>query len=98
MYLKFSWVTGYCFRYWKQSIKRISFRLERGQCLVITERIGTGKTTLLPTLLGLLPKDQGQILWNGAPISDGQVAAAGTLAELLSVNEKSRSLWGGTAT
>jgi ATP-binding cassette subfamily B protein len=32
---------------------------------VITGRIGAGKTTLLRVLLGLLPKDSGEIRWNG---------------------------------
>jgi ATP-binding cassette subfamily B protein len=54
----------------QQGFKPISFRLERGQCLVITGGIGAGKTTLLRTLLGLLPKDQGEITWNGKPIPD----------------------------
>ncbi|MEX1018242.1 MAG: ABC transporter ATP-binding protein [Litorilinea sp.] len=54
----------------QQGIRQISFRLARGQCLVITGRIGAGKTTLLRTVLGLLPKEQGQIFWNGQPISD----------------------------
>ena len=49
-------------------LEEISFRLERGSFTVITGRIGSGKTTLLRTILGLLPKDQGQILWNGALI------------------------------
>jgi ATP-binding cassette subfamily B protein len=37
---------------------------------VITGRIGSGKTTLLQVLLGLLPRDAGEILWNGQPVSD----------------------------
>jgi ATP-binding cassette subfamily B protein len=54
----------------QQGIKQISFQLERGRCLVVTGRIGAGKTTLLRTVLGLLPKDQGDILWNGEPVND----------------------------
>lgn len=54
----------------QQGIHPISFRLARGQCLVITGRIGAGKSTLLRTLLGLLPKDQGEITWNGKPINE----------------------------
>ena len=37
---------------------------------MITGRIGSGKSTLLRALLGLLPIDQGQILWNGVPVAD----------------------------
>lgn len=51
-------------------IHGISFRLERGECLVITGQIGMGKTTLLRTVLGLLPKQQGEIYWNGNLIDD----------------------------
>jgi len=54
----------------EQGINGISFGLERGKCLVITGRIGAGKTTLLRTMLGLLPKERGQILWNGRPVND----------------------------
>lgn len=37
---------------------------------VITGRVGLGKTTLLRVLLGLLPKDHGEIRWNGQPVDD----------------------------
>jgi ATP-binding cassette subfamily B protein len=47
-------------------LENINFSLERGSFTVITGRIGSGKTTLLRAVLGLLPRDHGQILWNGA--------------------------------
>jgi ATP-binding cassette subfamily B protein len=37
---------------------------------VVTGRIGSGKTTLLHALLGLLPRVDGEIRWNGAPVDD----------------------------
>lgn len=46
-------------------IEDIHLQLKRGQFLVITGRIGSGKSTLVRTLLGLLPKQQGTITWNG---------------------------------
>jgi ATP-binding cassette subfamily B protein len=46
-------------------IENVSFRLQQGSFTVITGRIGSGKTTLLRLLLGLLPKDEGEIWWNG---------------------------------
>ncbi|NMI03820.1 ABC transporter ATP-binding protein [Paenibacillus sp. SZ31] len=49
-------------------IQEISFRLKRGQFLVITGRIGSGKSTLVRTLLGLLPKQKGDIHWNGEAV------------------------------
>lgn len=49
-------------------IHDIHFKLKQGQFLVITGRIGSGKSTLVRTLLGLLPKQQGEILWNGEKV------------------------------
>ena len=46
----------------------VSLRIERGTFTVVTGRIGAGKTTLLRVLLGLLPRDGGEIRWNGAPV------------------------------
>lgn len=49
-------------------ISDINFRLERGKFLVVTGRIGAGKSTLVRTLLGLLPKQEGTIRWNGEEV------------------------------
>lgn len=49
-------------------IEQINLRLERGTFTVITGRVGAGKTTLLRVLLGLLPKDKGEMCWNNQPI------------------------------
>jgi len=46
-------------------IEGIDLRLERGTFTIVTGRVGSGKTTLLRVLLGLLPKDSGEIRWNG---------------------------------
>ncbi len=51
-------------------IHDISFTVPRGSFTVITGRIGAGKTTLLRVLLGLLPKDGGEIRWNGELVTD----------------------------
>jgi ATP-binding cassette subfamily B protein len=53
-----------------RGIEDISFTLERGSFTVITGRIGAGKTTLLRALLGLLPRDAGEIFWNGQRVDD----------------------------
>jgi len=53
-----------------RGIEGVNLRLERGSFTVITGRIGSGKTTLLQTLLGLLPKQAGDIRWNGHPVDD----------------------------
>ena len=53
-----------------RGIQRVSFTLQPGALTVITGRVASGKTTLLRVLLGLLPKDEGEIRWNGELISD----------------------------
>jgi len=53
-----------------RGISDVSFTLERGTLTVVTGRIGSGKSTLLAVLLGLLPRDDGAILWNGIPVDD----------------------------
>ncbi len=53
-----------------RGIENIKMRLQRGTFTVVTGRIGSGKTTLLRTLLGLLPKDAGEIYWNGSAVTD----------------------------
>jgi ATP-binding cassette, subfamily B, bacterial len=44
-----------------RGIEGINLRLRRGDFVVITGRIGAGKTTLLRALLGLLPREKGEI-------------------------------------
>ncbi|WP_066426632.1 ABC transporter ATP-binding protein [Anabaena sp. 4-3] len=53
-----------------QGIVDINLEIQRGSLTVITGRIGAGKTTLLRVLLGLLPKQGGEIYWNGRIIED----------------------------
>jgi ATP-binding cassette subfamily B protein len=51
-------------------IQDINLEIPRGSFTVITGRIGCGKTTLLKALLGLLPPEAGEILWNDQPVKD----------------------------
>jgi ATP-binding cassette subfamily B protein len=51
-------------------IRDVSLHLERGSFTVVTGRVGAGKTTLLRVLLGLLPRDAGEIRWNGIAATD----------------------------
>ncbi|MBN2006190.1 MAG: ABC transporter ATP-binding protein, partial [Anaerolineae bacterium] len=51
-------------------IADVNLRLEPGTLTVITGRVGSGKTTLLRALLGLLPKDAGDIRWNDVPVEN----------------------------
>ncbi|MBX3015677.1 MAG: ABC transporter ATP-binding protein [Caldilineaceae bacterium] len=48
-----------------RGIDNLSFELRRGSFTVITGQIGAGKSTLVRTLLGLLPKSAGEVRWNG---------------------------------
>jgi ATP-binding cassette subfamily B protein len=51
-----------------RGIRDINLTLKRGSFTVITGRIGSGKTTLLRSLLGSLPRDAGEIRWNGESV------------------------------
>lgn len=51
-------------------IENINLSLNQGTVTVITGRIGSGKSTLLRVLLGLLPKDKGEIRLNGAVVEN----------------------------
>ena len=54
----------------RTGIEGISFTVRRGEFVVVTGRVGSGKTTLVRVLLGLLPMESGEILWNGRPVQD----------------------------
>ncbi len=53
-----------------RGIEKVSLRLKRGSLTVVTGRIASGKTTFLRVLLGLLPRDEGVIRWNGDVVTD----------------------------
>jgi ATP-binding cassette subfamily B protein len=53
-----------------EGIHDIHLELLRGSFTVVTGRIGSGKTTFLKVLLGLLPAQQGLIYWNGEQVID----------------------------
>jgi ATP-binding cassette subfamily B protein len=53
-----------------QGIVDVDLRLPRGTLTVVTGRVGAGKTTLVRTLLGLLPPEAGEIRWNGSLVED----------------------------
>ena len=53
----------------ENGIEGINLTLKRGTVTVITGRIGSGKTTLVRAILGLLPVEAGEIRWNGNHIT-----------------------------
>ncbi len=60
----------YCYPGSAHGIAGISLSIQNGSFTVITGRIGAGKTTLLQVLLGLIPRDGGEIRWNGQAVDD----------------------------
>lgn len=54
----------------RSGIEDISFTVNKGSFTVITGRIGSGKSTLLKVILGLLPKDKGQVYWNSRLVNN----------------------------
>ena len=65
-------IAGLTYRYEgsENGIHGIDLQLPTGSFVVITGRIGSGKSTLLRTLLGVLPKESGEIRWNGEVVDD----------------------------
>ena len=65
-------VEGLTYRYpaTGRGIENINLNLQAGTVTVITGRVGSGKTTLLEVLLGHLPRDAGNVYYNGKPIVD----------------------------
>ena len=65
-------VKGLTYRYPRsgRGVEGIDLSLVRGSFTVITGRVGSGKTTLLRVLLGLLPRETGDIRWNGRTIQN----------------------------
>lgn len=53
-----------------RGVREVSFELRAGTLTVITGRIGSGKTTLVRTILGLLPAQAGMVAWNGQPVAE----------------------------
>ncbi|WP_028612521.1 ABC transporter ATP-binding protein [Paenibacillus harenae] len=64
--------SGLTYRYPEtgRGIADIDLELKRGTFTVITGPIGSGKTTLVRTLLGLLPQDGGTVRWNGQEVKE----------------------------
>jgi ATP-binding cassette subfamily B protein len=54
----------------ENGIKGINLTLQRGTLTVVTGRVGSGKTTFLRVLLGLLPHSGGEIRWNDQVVED----------------------------
>ncbi|MBB6345929.1 ATP-binding cassette subfamily B protein [Nonomuraea muscovyensis] len=53
-----------------RGVREVDLTLRRGSFTVVTGAVGSGKTTLVRALLGLIPAQAGTISWNGRPIED----------------------------
>lgn len=53
-----------------RGIQGADLSLPRGSFTVVTGQIGSGKSTLLRALLGLLPRDAGDMTWEGTRVTD----------------------------
>jgi len=62
----------YLYNQSENGIKDINFTLKKGEVLVISGHTGSGKTTLLKSLIGLLPKGEGEIYWNGKRVENAK--------------------------
>jgi ATP-binding cassette subfamily B protein len=55
---------------WARGVDDVDLQIRRGELVVITGPVGSGKTTLVRALLGLLPREAGVIRWNGEVVDD----------------------------
>ena len=53
-----------------RGISKVDLRLERGTFTVVTGRVGSGKTTLLRAVMGSLPRQAGEVRWNGVVVDN----------------------------
>jgi ATP-binding cassette subfamily B protein len=53
-----------------RGIDDVDLVVHRGELVVVTGPVGSGKTTLVRALLGLLARDAGTIRWNGELVED----------------------------
>lgn len=64
--------TGLSYHYpgTEYGVADVTLNIPQGTLTVITGRVGSGKSTLLKVLLGLLPKDSGEIYWNDCKVDN----------------------------
>ncbi|MGH9119185.1 MAG: ABC transporter ATP-binding protein [Acidimicrobiales bacterium] len=85
----------------ERGIEPIDLVVTQGSFTVVTGAVGSGKTTFIRAVLGLLPHQQGTIRWNGRPVDDPgtflvppRVAYAGQVPRLFSAPLRENLLLG----
>ena len=63
----------------RQAVSDLSFELARGERLLVIGPVGSGKTTLVKMIAGILPAREGGILVNGLPLGSVSRAAWSSL-------------------
>jgi ABC-type multidrug transport system fused ATPase/permease subunit len=53
----------------KDAVSGLSFKLERGERLAVVGPVGSGKTTLVKAIAGLMAPQEGEVLVNGRPLA-----------------------------
>jgi ATP-binding cassette, subfamily B, bacterial len=56
----------------RSGIYDVSFTLKPGEVLAVAGGVASGKSTVLNVLLGVVPKESGQIFWNGTEIKNNK--------------------------
>src|SRR5215471_16485883 len=51
-------------------LRGVELRVSAGECLQVTGVNGSGKTSLLRTLCGLMYPEEGRVLWSGRNVRD----------------------------
>lgn len=59
-----------CFRGERRLFRNVSFDMGKGSLLQVLGPNGSGKTSLLRMVCGLLSPEKGEIVWNGTRVSD----------------------------
>ena len=54
-------------------LRGVDLTIRRGQFVVVTGPVGSGKSVLLRALLGLVPRSAGTVQWNGEEVADPSV-------------------------
>lgn len=69
-----------CIRDDRVLFEGLSFELVPGRLLQVEGANGSGKSSLLRILCGLLAPEEGEVLWRGRTLSSGGAAGAGEMA------------------